>query len=805
MKKNIIKYFLLVTCSFVFVIIYLSVIGVETEKFNNQIKDKVFKNNNNLKIDLKKIKLTLDPFNFRINAKTIGANILYRGKNLELEYIKTKISLISLIKNKFVSSSIELSTKSILLKDLVTFIRVTLDRPELFILETVIKKGKVIADIEFNFDKNGEIKQDYKINGILKDGKIKLIKDYNFEKINFLLNVSNNILNFRDISFTSNKIDFFSDNLKITRNKKNFFFEGEIQNENSNPDKTLFKLFNLKSKNLNFQNINFTSKNKFSFNINNKLKIKNPTIDSEILVSKSEYKKPPLFRGYLLEENDLIHIKDHRIKIKYKKNDFTMEGFGKIKFDKKFEEIKYKINNKEKDLKLFSNILLSELNFKNHGILKNFFPKLNKVVELKNHQIEINYHKDNISIKGSGKIKLEKNFDEINFYISKIKDKINFDTKIDLLKTSFNFIFLNFKKNEKLKTQIKIIGSYNKKKELNFNEISIIEKNNKIVFENILLDKNNQIIKVDKINLNYFDIKQKKNQLLFLREGENNYEITGPLFNANRLINNLLNSKSNVEPKIFKNDINLSLNLKKVFISNEDIVSNLKGKLHIRNNKIFKADIVGSFDKNENLTFTVNTNNSGNKITTLFSSRAKPIVKKYKFIKGYEEGYLDFYSSKKNNISTSKLKIFNFKLQELPTLTKLLTLASLRGIADILSGEGIRFNEFEMNFKNKGNIMTIDEIYAIGPAISILMSGYVEENKLVSLRGTLVPATTINKTIGSIPFLGKILVGDKAGEGVFGVSFKIKGPLKNLETTVNPIRTLTPRFITRTLERIKKN
>ena len=183
--------------------------SLKTEKFNNQIKDKVFKNNNNLKIDLKKIKLTLDPFNFRINAKTIGTNILYRGKNLELEYIKTKISLISLIKNKFVSSSIELSTKSILLKDLVTFIRVTLDRPELFILETVIKKGKVIADIEFNFDKNGEIKQDYKINGILKDGKIKLIKDYNFEKINFLLNVSNNILNNLNKKFTSNKIDIF--------------------------------------------------------------------------------------------------------------------------------------------------------------------------------------------------------------------------------------------------------------------------------------------------------------------------------------------------------------------------------------------------------------------------------------------------------------------------------------------------------------------------------------------------------------------------------------------------------------------
>ena len=101
--------------------------------------------------------------------------------------------------------------------------------------------------------------------------------------------------------------------------------------------------------------------------------------------------------------------------------------------------------------------------------------------------------------------------------------------------------------------------------------------------------------------------------------------------------------------------------------------------------------------------------------------------------------------------------------------------------------------------------MTIEEIYAIGPAISILMDGYVESEKLISLSGTLVPATTINKFIGSIPIVGNILVGKKVGEGVFGVSFKIKGPPKNLKTSVNPIKTLTPRFITRTLEKIKKN
>ena len=73
------------------------------------------------------------------------------------------------------------------------------------------------------------------------------------------------------------------------------------------------------------------------------------------------------------------------------------------------------------------------------------------------------------------------------------------------------------------------------------------------------------------------------------------------------------------------------------------------------------------------------------------------------------------------------------------------------------------------------------------------------------MRGTLVPATTINRSIASIPIIGRILVGKKIGEGIFGVSFKIKGPPKNPSTTVNPIKTLTPRFITRTLEKIKKN
>ena len=92
----------------------------------------------------------------------------------------------------------------------------------------------------------------------------------------------------------------------------------------------------------------------------------------------------------------------------------------------------------------------------------------------------------------------------------------------------------------------------------------------------------------------------------------------------------------------------------------------------------------------------------------------------------------------------------------------------------------------------------------MGPAVSILFDGYVDKGKIVSLSGVLVPATKLNSFIASIPIVGDILVGKKTGEGVVGVSFKMKGPPKDIKTTVNPIKTLTPRFIVRALEKLKK-
>ena len=137
-------------------------------------------------------------------------------------------------------------------------------------------------------------------------------------------------------------------------------------------------------------------------------------------------------------------------------------------------------------------------------------------------------------------------------------------------------------------------------------------------------------------------------------------------------------------------------------------------------------------------------------------------------------------------------------------MVKLLSLADLSGLADLAEGEGLSFDVLEIKMEKNKEILTFSEILALGPSISVLMDGY-QSPTVTSLRGTLVPAKTINKMISKIPVLGDIIIPKEVGEGLFGISFKMKGPKGKIKTTINPIKTITPRFIQKIINRNKKS
>ncbi len=729
MKKIIYRFILIIIFVFVLLTSYLSIIGIETNKLNKQIENQIKSLDENLGIELNKVKIILDPFNFKINIKTVGSKIKYNEKIVDLESIKTQISINSFVNKNFLLSNLEVSTKSLEIKNLISLIRSFENKPELYILEKFVKKGYVIADIKLEFDAKGNIKNNYSIIGFINNFQIDLFKKYKIDKLNLAFNVKNKDYDLQDINLLFNDISFVSEKILIKKINDYFSIKGVLENKNIKLGRTNIDLIkNTFNSNLNIEKLSFNSKNKFSFKI--------------------------------LE--------------------------------------KYKIDN----LKFVSEIGLNELIIENNLQLKKIFPKVKKKINFNNHKIKLDYDKKNLFINGDGNILFQTNNDKIKYNIKKNSKKSDFSSYLTISDNEFLIDILNFKKKNDSKLKVSLDGSYFSDKKTTFNVISLEENKNKIIINNLVIDKDLKFESLKSGSLNYLDIDEKMNKVSLFKK-KKNYFVEGLSFNANSLIKNLVDDNKDTDLNIFKENFNITLDIDKVFLDKKYKVDKLKGLFYIKKNKILNANLDALFDQNKVLKFTIDTNQEG-KVTTLFMDNAEPMVNRYKFIKGFENGSLDFYSFKKRDKTVSTLKIYDFKLKELPVLTKLLTLASLQGIADTLSGEGIRFNEFEMNFENQKNLITIKEIYAIGPAISLLMDGYVEKNKMISLRGTLVPATTLNKVIGSIPLLGKILVGSKSGEGVFGVSFKIKGPPKNLETTVNPIKTLTPRFITRTLEKIKK-
>ncbi len=479
---------------------------------------------------------------------------------------------------------------------------------------------------------------------------------------------------------------------------------------------------------------------------------------------------------------------------------FSSSSNFEISFSDKFKIKDY--NLKSEIIFTDTNLNLKEINLKKY--IKNFNKKI-LLGEGKMHLIINKNNKTQAKFKSTYMLDKKDNPKILEIDYTKEKGLEKFEIKTDLNSSKIELEQLNFYKNKNKDLFLDLIITKNKDI-YEINSFKLFNDNDLFKLKNIKFEKNFKIKDFSLFEAKYFNKENFFNSIL-ISKNKNTIDLIAKKFDLGPNIEkNLKSTNKESFLKIFENlNAIINFNIKLAKIDKEHDLKNLVGRSKIQNNKVIKANLSAKFD--EINTFTYNRDQIDGKIVTvIYSDIAKPFVKKFNFIKGFEGGKLDFTSTEiTKNISKSELRIYNFKLHDMPALTKLLSMASLQGIADLATGEGIRFNEFDMFFENSKNLIKINEIYALGPAISILMEGYVEKNKLVSLRGSLVPATTINKTIAKIPLLGSILVGDKAGEGVFGVSFKIKGPPKNLDTTVNPIKTLTPRFITRTLEKIKKS
>ena len=464
-----------------------------------------------------------------------------------------------------------------------------------------------------------------------------------------------------------------------------------------------------------------------------------------------------------------------------------------LKIDENFKLVDY-------DYKSNGNISGSQIELKEY-FKTNLVNNPIKKVSISSAKLKINLTKKKINlltIEGLYNLgKKENKKFNISYNLNKINPKYFID--FDLAENIF-LELINFKSNNQKISNIKSEVSF-KKNNIVIDYIKFSEEKNFIHIKNLELNSKNEITSISLVDVQTFnDNKENNNFKIFFN---NKISIIGNNYDASYLLKQVSSETKTNPLKNYTKDIEIKLSnlITKSKIPLKDF--NLIGR--INKGKFEKLSAKSEFSKTEYLDIFLKKDENDKKILEIYSDLPQALLADYKFFEGIKDGKLLYTSVFDNTGSVSKMTIENFKVSKAPAFAKLLTLADLGGVADLLSGEGMSFDILEINMSDNKNVSKIEEILALGPSLSVLMDGYIEKKTgLISLSGTLVPAKTLNKLISKIPVVGGILVGDKVGEGVFGVSFKMKGFPGKVKTTVNPVKTLTPRFITRALEKRKK-
>ena len=724
--KNFFSYLILLIFFILIVfILILSTIGIETNKFNNFISNKINQTNNNINLDLNAIKFKFDVKQISLFLETNNTQIDFRETQIPVKNIKVFIDFLSLIKS-------EPKIKKI------NFVLYQLDSEQLKKLSFIfkpsnftsfvknkIKQGKLNIELEVYLD-NDNLLDNFIARGSVTNLKAEIISDIYLEKTNFTFFADKSDILFKNINSRSGPFNIIDGDLKLK-------LSPEISLES------------------NFQtNLKYNDQSKNYINIIKDLK----------------YTK------------DLISLEADL------KNSFTID------FDKTYKIKAYTFKNSGKISKAI-------LDFKKP--IDNFFleKKINQL-SLINSEIKTNFSSKKNITNISGKYLINKENNPLSFNLENIinKELLNLKVNLDYSKL-IELEFINYKKKNGPIANI---------------SLDFEKKNDFIKIKNFNLTEGINFISIDELKFNKEKFSSFKEFTVKTSKGKKvnndfsiNYEkkilIKGKKFDASNLPK-ILNRKE--EKNQFSNiSKEIEIDFANITVPLSENLKNFRLIGKIEKGKFTKISSKGDFGANNFLDITMKEDKKNKKkYLEIYSDLTKPLLTEYSFFKGLTGGKLLFSSIIDGENSKSKLKIENFKVINAPGMIKLLSLADLGGLADLAEGEGLSFDILEINMEKNKDILKLNEIVALGPSISVIMDGY-QNPTVTSLRGTLVPAKTLNKMISKIPVLGDIIIPKDVGEGLFGISFKMKGPSGKIKTTINPIRTLTPRFIQKIIDKRK--
>jgi hypothetical protein len=162
--------------------------------------------------------------------------------------------------------------------------------------------------------------------------------------------VKYNQFNFRDIRTKFNQVPIVSSITEIQKKDKDFYINSKLKTNKKDFNFNMFnKIFKEELRKQGIKDMVFSSSSDISFLINEKFKIKDFRLKSNIDLKSLTYSKElKNFNKYFGNYKNTLVLKNNKILLNYNKSGFTINGNGKLGFEDIYDDINYKIKQKEK-------------------------------------------------------------------------------------------------------------------------------------------------------------------------------------------------------------------------------------------------------------------------------------------------------------------------------------------------------------------------------------------------------------------------------------------------------------------------
>jgi AsmA-like C-terminal region/Protein of unknown function len=243
-------------------------------------------------------------------------------------------------------------------------------------------------------------------------------------------------------------------------------------------------------------------------------------------------------------------------------------------------------------------------------------------------------------------------------------------------------------------------------------------------------------------------------------------------------------------------DLDLDINVANVMGANKQAIANMELTAYRRGGEMRLGTLRGRIGGGA---VTATGNGGEMRLTTTDAGALARFADLYSRLEG---GNLDLVLRSRGDASAGEAILTNFVLRDEPAFRQLVSAGRPRASEDgtaAIDPSLVRFQKMTASFERSPGRLKIQDAVIYNPYMGLTTQGLIDfEHSQIDVSGSFVPAYQVNTMLTKIPLVGVLLSGGQ-NDGVFGVSYRVHGPMSGPTLTVNPLSAIAPGILRRIL------